>query len=223
MSNNSGIDEWVLLCAIVNFGVGSKVINILKQQGVTGGTVFLGKGTVRNHLLEILDLTDIRKEIVLSVTVSSLADQALEALNQQLALHKPHHGIAFTIPVKGQVGVHHPEAPGQSKERRGVIKPMYNAIFTIVDKGKAEEVVEAGKSAGARGATVINARGSGIHETQKLFAMPIEPEKEIVMILAQVELTDAIVSKIKAQLQIEEPGKGIMFILNVDKTYGLYN
>ncbi|NLM37113.1 MAG: P-II family nitrogen regulator [Firmicutes bacterium] len=223
MGNNAGSGEWVLLCAIVNFGAAGKVMSVLRQQGVTGGTIFLGKGTVRNHLLEILDLNDIRKEIVLSVTLSSLADRALEALNKQLTLYKPHHGIAFTIPVKGQIGIHHPEAPDQSEERRGGNKPMHNAIFVIVDKGKAEEVVEAAKSVGARGATVINARGSGIHETQKLFAMSIEPEKEIVMILAQTELTDAIVSKVSEELQIEEPGKGIMFILNVDKTYGLYD
>ena len=221
MDNNSGLEQWVLLCAVVNFGVGSKVMNILRQQGVTGGTIFLGKGTVKNHLLEILDLTDIRKEIVLSVTVPSIADRALEALNKHLAFDKPHHGIAFSISVKGQVGVH-PVAPDQSKERRGVIEPMYNAIFVVVDRGKAEEVIEAAKLAGARGATVINARGSGIHETKKLFAMPIEPEKEIVMILAQIELTDAIVSSIREQLRIEEPGKGIMFILNVEQTYGLY-
>ena len=221
MDNNSGLEQWVLLCTVVNFGVGSKVMNILRQQGVTGGTIFLGKGTVKYHLLEILDLTDIRKEIVLSVTVPSIADRALEALNKHLAFDKPHHGIAFSISVKAQVGVH-PVAPDQSKERRGVIEPMYNAIFVVVDRGKAEEVIEAAKPAGARGATVINARGSGIHETKKLFAMPIEPEKEIVMILAQIELTDAIVSSIKEQLRIEEPGKGIMFILNVEQTYGLY-
>ena len=221
MSNNAESEQWVLICTVVNFGVGSKVMTILREQGVSGGTIFLGKGTVKNHLLEILDLNDIRKEIVLNVTVPSLANRALEALNKQLAFDKPHHGIAFTIPVKSQVGVH-PVAPDESKERRGVMKPMYNAIFVVVDKGKAEEVIEAAKPAGARGATVINARGSGIHETKKLFAMPIEPEKEIVMILAQIELTDAIVSRIKEQLQIEEPGKGIMFILNVERTYGLY-
>jgi len=222
MSNNSENEQWVLLCAVVNFGAGSKVMNILRQQGVTGGTIFLGKGTVKSHLLEILDLTDIRKEIVLSVTVPSIADRALEALNQQMAFHKPHHGIAFSISVANQIGVH-PVTLDESKERRGVSKPMYKAIFVVVDRGKAEEVIDAAKLAGARGATVINARGSGVHETKKLFAMQIEPEKEIVMILAQTELTNAIVSSIKDQLHIEEPGKGILFVLNVDQTYGLVN
>ena len=147
MDNYSGNEEWILLCAVVNFGVSNKVMNVLKQQGITGGTIFLGKGTVKNHLLEILDLNDIRKEIVLSITMPSLADRALEALNKQLALYKPHHGIAFTIPVKGQVGVHHPEAPDQPGKKNN---------RCTRDCGPAEDAVKLA----ARG----DVRGSGIHE-----------------------------------------------------------
>ena len=122
---------------------------------------------------------------MLNVTVPSLANRALEALNKQLAFDKPHHGIAFSISVANQIGVH-PVAPGETKERRGVSKPMYKAIFVVVDKGKAEEVIEAVARRCTR-ATVINAQGSGSTK-QKLFAMPIEPEKEIVMILPKSNL-----------------------------------
>lgn len=98
---------------------------------------------------------------------------------------------------------------------------MYKAIFTIVDRGKGENVMDAAKEAGAKGGTIINGRGSGIHETEVLFSMPIEPEKEIVMILAEDHLVNAIVSSIREKLEIDEPGKGIMFLLDVNKTYGL--
>jgi len=74
---------------------------------------------------------------------------------------------------------------------------------------------------GSRGGTIINARGSGIHETQKLFAMEIEPEKEIVLIIAKNEITELIVTSIREELKIDEPGKGIIFIQEVSKTYGL--
>lgn len=99
---------------------------------------------------------------------------------------------------------------------------MYNAIFVVVDRGKAEAVIDAATKAGSRGATIINARGSGIHETSTLFSMAIEPEKEIVMILAQVSLTESIVSIIHERLHIDEPGQGILFTLDVNKAYGLY-
>jgi nitrogen regulatory protein PII len=106
-------------------------------------------------------------------------------------------------------------------ESRGAQDLMYKAICTIVDRGKGEDVMDAANSAGARGGTIINARGSGIHETNMLFSMPIEPEKEMVIILSQNDLVDPIVSAIREKLKIDEPGNGIIFVQDVNKTYGL--
>jgi nitrogen regulatory protein PII len=108
-----------------------------------------------------------------------------------------------------------------NKEKRGAEKTMYNAIYVVVDKGKAESVIDAAKEAGARGGTIINARGSGIHETSKLFSMDIEPEKEIVLILADDQITSPITSSVREKLQIDQPGNGIIFVQSVNKTYGL--
>ena len=99
---------------------------------------------------------------------------------------------------------------------------MYNSIFVIVYKGNAELVIEAANKAGSKGGTIINARGSGTHETTKVFAMDIEPEKEIVLILSEVESTQKIVDAINLELKIEEPGNGIVIVQNVSKTYGIY-
>ena len=98
---------------------------------------------------------------------------------------------------------------------------MYQAIYTIVDRGRAQAVIEAAERAGSRGGTVINARGSGIHETSKLFAMEIEPEKEIVLIVSQKQKTSEIVAAIREELGIDEPGKGIVFVQDVSEAFGL--
>ena len=99
---------------------------------------------------------------------------------------------------------------------------MYQVITIIVDKGKAEDVIEAAISAGSKGGTIINGRGSGIHETSKLFSMDVEPEKEIVIILSEVDMTESITSVIREKLNIDEPGKGIIYIQGVNKTYGIF-
>jgi len=214
--------EFELICVIVSIGLGSKVIKIAKKNGVTGATVLLGKGTIQSRLLELLGLSsDIRKEIVLMLAEKTTAYYALEKLNEVFKFDKPHHGIAFTTPIKSFYGSHNYK-PENIKENRGVENPMYNAIFVVVDKGNAEDVIEAAEKAGSRGGTIINARGSGIHETSKLFSMEIEPEKEIVLILAENSVTDAIVSSIRENMNIDEPGKGIIFVQSINKTYGLY-
>ena len=65
--------------------------------------------------------------------------------------------------------------------------------------------MDAATEAGARGGTIINARGSGIHETSKLFAMEIEPEKEIVLIISEVAQAESITSAIREKMKIDEP------------------
>ncbi|GFR34790.1 P-II family nitrogen regulator [Thermobrachium celere] len=220
MSSSEMIDV-EQICIIVNFGLGSKLLQAAKNHGISGGTVLLGKGTVNNRILDFLGLSDIRKEIVLMVANKKTADQVLEKLDEEFKFEKPNHGIAFTTSVCSLVGTRSYKSDNL-KEGRGVDNNMYHAITVIVDKGKAENVIDAATKAGSTGGTIINARGSGIHETSKLFSMDIEPEKEIVLILSEKEKTEAIVTSIREQLKIDEPGNGILYIQDVNKTYGLY-
>lgn len=221
MQTNPLIIDFKLICVIVNFGMGSDIIKFSKKHGITGGTVFLGKGTICNPVLEFLDIAETRKEIVLMAGETATADKVLEELNMKFKLSKPHHGIAFTTSISGILGTNS-FARKDDKESRGGGENMYNLIMTVVAKGKAELVIEAAVKAGSRGGTIINARGSGIHETSKLFSMEIEPEKEIVLIISEKHLTEQIAACINSQLEMDKPGNGIIFIQDVNKTYGLY-
>ncbi len=181
----------------------------------------LGKGTVNNRILDFFGITDIRKEIVLMVADKKTATKTVTKLDKDFKFEKPNHGIAFTTFVCDVIGASCCKNDNL-KEGRGVDNTMYQAIITIVDKGKAEYVINAANAAGSKGGTIINGRGSGIHETAKLFSMEIEPEKEIVLILSKRERTESIINSIREQLKIDDPGKGIIFIQDVNKTYGLY-
>lgn len=221
MFNKSGMLDIELIHIIINFGAGSKIIKTAKQCGVSGGTVTIGRGTVNNRILNYLGLSDVRKEVVFMVADKETAYHALEEMNKKFEFDKPNHGIAFTTSVSDTL-----ETMGNADENvkieRGVDNTMYHAITIIVDKGKAEDVIDAATKAGSKGGTIINARGSGIHETSKLFSMEIEPEKEIVIILSEADMTEAIASSIRTQLKIDEPGNGIIYIQAVNKTYGIY-
>jgi nitrogen regulatory protein PII len=97
----------------------------------------------------------------------------------------------------------------------------FDLIVTIVNKGFAEEVVEATKKAGAEGGTIINGRGSGIHENAKLFGIPIEPEREIVFTLIDRQKTEKVLEAINNSVELSKPHRGIAFILEVEKTLGI--
>ena len=210
-----------LVCVIVNFGMGSKVLKAAKTNGIHGGTITLAKGTANYRIWDYLGLSEIRKEILYMVADRETAYKALDRLNIEFKFDKPNHGIAFTTSVYEAIGTSGCQCEKIASER-GEHITMYQVITIIVDKGKAEDVVASASRAGAKGGTIINGRGSGIHETSRVFAMDIEPEKEIVLILSETDRTEAIVRAIKEDIGIDAPGKGIIYIQDVNKTYGVY-
>lgn len=100
-------------------------------------------------------------------------------------------------------------------------KKLYDLIITIVNRGLAEYAVDAAKTAGAEGGTIIHGRGTGIHETAKLFGIPIEPEKDIVFTLIERSMTETVLNAVSEALELNKPGKGIAFVLEVEKAIGI--
>ncbi|KNF08625.1 nitrogen regulatory protein P-II [Gottschalkia purinilytica] len=97
----------------------------------------------------------------------------------------------------------------------------FDLIVTIVNRGYSSDVIDASKKAGAEGGTIISGRGSGIHETKKLFGISIEPEKEIVLTLIDNKKTEKVLKEISDAVDINKPGKGIAFVLDVKKIIGI--
>lgn len=97
----------------------------------------------------------------------------------------------------------------------------HQLIVTIVKKGRAEKIVNAARCAGARGGTIIHGRGVGIHEQKKLLGIPIEPEKEIILTLVHKDKTNSVLKAVVDAGNLEKPGTGIGFVLDVDKVVGI--
>ncbi len=95
-----------------------------------------------------------------------------------------------------------------------------NLIVTIVKKGWSERVIQASRTAGATGGTVLMGRGTGIHETQSVFGLPIEPEKEIILTVVEVDQTDTVLAAIEEAAELNNPGMGIAFVVNLEKIAG---
>lgn len=97
----------------------------------------------------------------------------------------------------------------------------FDLIVTIVNKGHCSKVLEATLEAGAEGGTVISGRGSGIHEKATLLSFTIEPEKDILLTLVPESLTEKVLESIVKAADLNEPGKGVAFVLDVEKTTGI--
>ena len=97
----------------------------------------------------------------------------------------------------------------------------HEAIFCIVNAGFSDAVMDAAKEFGARGGTVIRARGTANAEAEKLFNIAIQPEKEIVMILVDQSIKNDILHALYRAVGLNTPGQGIAFTVPVESVVGL--
>lgn len=94
-------------------------------------------------------------------------------------------------------------------------------IVTIVKRGLSEEIIAGARKAGAEGATIFYGRGTGIHEKKKLLGIPIEPEKEIIFIVTMRDKTDEVLEAIVDTGDLNRPGRGTSFVLELKKVAGM--
>jgi len=97
----------------------------------------------------------------------------------------------------------------------------FDLIVTIVNRGRADEVIAASRSAGAEGGTCMLGRGIGVHETAKILGIPIEPAKDIVLTITHAEQTDQILEAIRTKVGLDKPGHGIGFVIELKKVVGI--
>lgn len=96
-------------------------------------------------------------------------------------------------------------------------------IVGVVERGKAEKVVDAAKNAGANGATIFYGRGTGESEVKKFLNMYVESSKEIILILSEDEKYKDIMTAMVEAGELKKPGTGIIFTLPVMNLIGLHH
>jgi len=101
------------------------------------------------------------------------------------------------------------------------MKKGYKCILAIVNNGFSEEAMEAARACGAKGGTVLHGRGTISKEAEKIFNITIQPEKEIVMILAKNEEIDGILKGLYNAIGTSTDAQGIAFAIPVDEVVGL--
>ncbi len=97
------------------------------------------------------------------------------------------------------------------------------AIIVIVERGKADKLVDLAKKAGATGATIFYARGTGTAEAKKLFNLNIEASKEAILILSEHEKSQPIIDALCEAGRLRDPGTGIIFTMPITKVVGLHH
>ena len=90
-------------------------------------------------------------------------------------------------------------------------------ITCVVQKDRAELVLEAAKNAGAQGATISYAQGTGIRERMGLIGVTIDEQKEVIRIIVSEDQSNLIFETLYQAGQMDKPGRGIMYMSKLDR------
>lgn len=97
----------------------------------------------------------------------------------------------------------------------------FKLILSSVKPGITDDIVDAAKAAGATGATIIPARGTGIREAKSFFGLSLEAQTDIIMFLVEEHCVEGILAAIQKAGEFHKPGTGIAFVLPVEHVVGL--
>lgn len=98
---------------------------------------------------------------------------------------------------------------------------QFKLIMAFVKPNITDNVVDALKKAGATGATIIPARGTGIREAKSFFGLSIEDRTDIIVFLVEEHVVEELMQVIRLAGKFNEPGTGIAFVLPIEHVAGL--
>lgn len=90
-------------------------------------------------------------------------------------------------------------------------------ITCIVQRGNGDAVVRAAIEAGAEGATVHYARGTGARQRLGVLAIAVNAEKEVVQIAVSGEQRDHVFERMFKAGHLDTAGMGFMYVIPLEK------
>lgn len=217
-----------LLISIVNRSDETQLKTILDECSVALSLSFEGTGTARSAVLDYFGIGETEKTIVLSLFPESDEDLIVREIRTKMSLYLVGRGISFTVPL---TGVSEIIANGllKASTKKTVLESMimtenrrtYDLIICAVNPEYSDEAMEAARSAGAAGGTIMHARMLENKKAEQFIGISLAREQEILLILTKREGKLAIMQALFDRVGVKTEAGGIIFSLPVDRTVGI--
>lgn len=211
------------LALIINRKKSNLVKDICHKHQLFFTYACLGLGTASNEILDYLGIGEIENELICTFVPIDKLSMIQEKLADALHIEKPGGGILFTLPINGISSLFMKnillEEP-HNKEAMPMEQGAYALIAGIVNKGYRDQFMDAARSAGAAGGTLLHARSLNSEDSQSFMGMHVQEEKEIILILTTQEKKKDIMTAINQTCGLKTEACGVLFSLPVDSVLG---
>jgi len=99
----------------------------------------------------------------------------------------------------------------------------FKLIVIMVEDDRSKAIIEAARTAGATGCTVLNqARGEGLTPAKTFFGLSVDTQMDVIMLLTEEHLSRQILEHVSRVGEFDEsPGAGIAFQVDVEDVVGV--
>ncbi|MFA6617632.1 MAG: P-II family nitrogen regulator [Candidatus Neomarinimicrobiota bacterium] len=222
-----------LLIAIVDMNKGEKLSMFLNDHDYKFHFVSIAEGTAPSEIRSYWGFEDTQKSVVWALIPGDSSKHVLSIIKNEFMLNRPNTGVVFIVPIESfadPVVADHiskcgdrPENKNEENGEEKMDKREYSLLMAIVKKAYSDEVMAAAREVGAKGGTILKARGTGEHEITKFLGITIEPEKDIILILTKREKRSNIMKTIYEKAGLHTEGNGLILALPVDEALGSFN
>lgn len=215
-----------MMTTIANRNMLPKFLGFYQEQGVNVNLVTLGRGTAASEVMDYFGLESAEKAVLFAVVTGEVWKELKKGLQNRFHIDVPGTGIAFTVPLSSMGGKRELKflTEGQAfvKGEEETLKDTTRELLVVIaNQGYSNMVMEAAKSAGAGGGTVIHARGTGMERAESFFGVSLASEKEIIFIVSKTSQRSNIMKAVMKDAGMDTKAKSIIFSLPVTETAGL--
>ena len=220
------MSELYLMFTIANRQNLQKFVSIYREQNIQVAMISLGKGTAVSEILDTFGLEDSQKFVMSCVVTGENWKKCKRELQDKLKIDVPGTGIAYIVPLSAIGGKRQLMflTDGQNfvKGEESALKDTtHEMLIVIANFGYTDEIMDAARSAGAAGGTVVHAKGTGMDGAEKFLGFSLATEKEMVYIVTRRENRDAIMRAIMDKAGMNSKAKSIVISLPVAGTAGM--
>ena len=198
---------------------------LYRDAGLNLVTTMLGRGTATPEHLALYGLSRTEKAVTGAVVGADVMKQLFRAAKRKLFIDISGNGLMLAIPLKSvSSGRTLAYLTDGGKSASGGVPTMnfeYELIVVILNEGHSDMVMDAARSAGAGGGTVLHAKGTGVRQDERFFGVRLADEKDMIYIVARAEEKAAIMRAINDGAGPGTKPGAICFSLPVSSIAGL--
>lgn len=211
------------IISIINPPSEKILTEILKTLSLPLVSSLQGKGTAVRSMLDLLGIESNEKRVIITVADDKKTEELLTAQKRYLHIGVPGHGITVAVPIKsvgGGITLAYLNGENTGGKRTPPTFCNYELIVAITNEGNTDLVMNAARSAGARGGTVLHGKGTGSKEDERFYNISIAEEKEIILIVSTSEQKSEIMKEILKKSGPETKAGTIVFSLPTTEVAG---